>query len=184
MKRFNGEPGGLSHEDYGIIDTIAKIPHKILKHHEVPGLAHMVLHELGHDNVFGLKRAAYFVDNPDFDHLVGVAGFCKNECIFHKKNHWNDPHSFKQDMEAAKFHNNVRIVATQSFNKKHIDTNSFADIALLSDELEITNPSFFTWNMHHGNHGLLIFEPSKEISVWRHSLLSNIIGLLSMCGRH
>ena len=184
MNHSNSESGCLSHEDYGIVDVVSKIPHKILKHNEIPGLAHLILHELAHDNAFGLKKAAYFVDNPDFDHFVGVAGFCKDECKHHQENPWIEPQTFKQDMTQAQFNNDVRRVALQSFNKKHIDTHNFHDISQLGNDLGITNPSFFAWNMHHGNHGLLIFEPSKEISVWRHSLLSNIAGLLSLCGRH
>jgi hypothetical protein len=184
MKRFNAEASGLNREDYEIIDIVTKLPHKILKHHEVPGLAHIVLHDLAHESGFGLEKAAYFVDNPDFDHMVGVAGFCKNECHLHKKNVWNEPHNFKQDMEQAEFNTIIRGVFKNSFNKKHIDTHDFHEISDLGQAVGITNPSFFTWNMHHGNHGLLIFEPSKEISVWRHSLLSNVVALLSMCGRH
>ena len=172
----------LSEHDRGLIDVVTGLPHKILRYHTLDGLAQMVLHELGHENGFGFDRATYLIDNPDFDHLVGVAGFDRQECALHKKNIWEHPECFCEDMQSAAFNNNVRKIVNASFSRKEIDLNNAEDVKALGFELGIKSPHFFSWNMKHGNHGLFIFEKDAIACQWRQGLLKNMSALLSMCG--
>jgi len=179
------EPFGstiLSDHDRAFIDIVTGLPHKILRHHALDDLSQMVLHELGHDTGFSLSRATYLIDNPDFDHLLGVAGFDAAECALHQKNIWEHPECFCKDMANAEFNAKVRKIANNSFTRKDINLNDAHDVRALGYELGIKDPSYFSWNMKHGNHGLFIFENNEKLCRWRHGLLKNITSVLSMCG--
>ena len=42
-------------------------------------MSEFVLHDICNPNCFNLQKAAFLVDNPDFDCLKGVAGFSADE---------------------------------------------------------------------------------------------------------
>lgn len=168
--------------DLNLANHLSGLLHKVLFYHEVDGLPDMILHELGHDNCFGLKKATYLVDNPDFDHLLGVAGFCKNECPYHKNDLWQNPYTFKNDMKKAQYHNDVKNFLRDSLRRRDINLNDSEDVKELGVNLGIESPNYFSWNMKHGNHGLLIFEQgNRPINTWRRNFLANIAALLSFC---
>jgi hypothetical protein len=160
-------------EQYLLVDSLSQVPHKILKNYHLESLSQMVLHELGHQGCFGFNKAVYFIDNPDFDHLIGVAGFCKADCKHHKNDMWSNPDSFSGDMKCANFNNDIRKIA--------LKCNSF-DLRELGKSAGMKNPEFFRWDMKHGNHGILMFEQGKELSSWNKNLLMNAAALLSLCG--
>ncbi len=170
-------------DDHRLANHLSGLLHNVLKFHEVDGLAEIVLHELCHDNCFGIKKATYLIDNPDFNQLVGAAGFCKQECCQHKHDLWDGPHTFKKDMEKAEFHNVVKTLMKDSFKRQNIDLNNSETILDLGRGLGMEKPRFFSWTMKHGNHGLLIFEQGdKQICDWRAGMLTNASALLSFCG--
>jgi len=171
----------LEQEYHRLIDHVSQLPHKILEHHHVDSLVEMILHEIGHDKGFGLKRAIYLVDNPDFDHLVGAAGFCKGECKFHKSDIWHAPHTFSHDMKDAEFHNNVKKFFKNSLKRKDVNLEDARDIQELAKVTGVNDPQFFSWNMKHGNHGILIFDQEGELSPKKRNLLNNSVALLSLC---
>jgi hypothetical protein len=173
---------GMTEKDKSLVDLVTSLPNKILRYHNIDGLSQMVLHELGHDTAFGFDKATYLIDNPDFDHLVGVAGFCKNECAMHKNNIWDSPECFCSDMKEAHFNNDVRKLLNNSFTRKEINLNDAHDVKELGHQMGIENPQYFSWNMKHGNHGIFLYEPNDQICLWRHGLLKNMSALLSMCG--
>ena len=149
----------LDKDYYKLVEHMSQLPHKILQHHYLEALPQIILHELGHNHTgFGFKRAVYLVDNPDFDHLVGSAGFCCEECKHHKENMWHEPHTFVEDMKEAQFHNEMRKIIRQSLKRKDIDLNNHNDVKELGRYLGFACPDSFSWNMKHGNHGILIFE--------------------------
>ncbi len=173
----------LHEDDLRLANHLSGLLHKVLAYHDVDGLPDMVLHELGHDNCFGLQKATYLVDNPDFDHLLGVAGFCKKECSCHKEDLWENPFIFKADMKEAQYHNDIKKFLRESLRRKDINLNDSGDVKDLGIHLGINNPAHFGWNMKHGNHGLLIFDKGeKPITSWRKELLANVAALLSFCG--
>lgn len=160
-------------EQYLLVDSLSQVPHKILKNYNLEYLSQMVLHELGHQGCFGFNKAVYLVDNPDFDHLVGMAGFCKGDCEHHKTNIWDCPGCFESDMSNAVFNNEIKKIAMKC--------NSF-DLRALGKMAGMKNPEFFKWDMKHGNHGILMFEQDKSLSSWKKNLLVNATALLSLCG--
>lgn len=169
-------------DDHRLTQHLSELLHKILRYHDIDGLSDMILHELGHDNCFGLKKATYLVDNPDFNHLVGVAGYHEIECPYHKEDLWLDPHTFKNDMKKAQYHIDVKNFLHDSLRRRDIDLNNSKDVIVLGKNLGISEPEFFSWNMKHGNHGILIFEKNNKVDAWRKGLLANVAALLSFCG--
>lgn len=179
MKPMNNVPGGQ--DEHAVIETLLKLPHKIIRHHELDVLTHIVMHEIAHHSLFGLKRALYLVDNPDFDHLKGVAGYCEKECQHHQEDLWKDPQQFKSDMHVADFHHKTQAYLGKSFKPKHINVHDFDQIVDLAHGLGLEDPHFFSWEMKHGNQGLFIFEKNKDLGVKEHNLLSNAVVFLSLC---
>ena len=119
MKSHIPNPHNLAEtgvRDEAHVTHLLGLPHKILSHHEIEALAPIVLHELGHVNPFGLTKACYFIDNPDFDCLRGVAGYNKEECFNHKDDVWEDPHSFALDMKDAPYHKQMLQFADKSLH--------------------------------------------------------------------
>jgi hypothetical protein len=173
MANTGMEHASFGDEQYLLVNSISQVPHKILKNYNIESLSQMVLHELGHQGCFGFSKAAYLVDNPDFDHLVGMAGFCKNDCKYHKSDIWDSPSCFESDMRSANFNNEIKKIAMKC--------NSF-DLKIMGKLAGMKNPEFFKWDMKHGNYGILMFEQDKALSPWKKSLLVNAAALLSLCG--
>jgi hypothetical protein len=165
-----------------IMHTLLQLPHKILCHHDVEDLAHLVLHELGHDNNFSLDKAIYLVDNPDFDCLKGIAGYSRQECQFHADNFWDDAAKFNHDMKAASFHNAIKnYLQNNSIKRKEVNLHDPDDLTQLGTTLGLKNPSFLTWRIKHGNHGVLLFEERQPQCARKRDLLNQATALLSLC---
>ncbi|MBL4587744.1 hypothetical protein JKY79_00170 [Candidatus Babeliales bacterium] len=181
----NGADSTVHHkDDQSMMEHLVSLPKRILRYHELDDLTHMVLHSLSHNQCFGLKKATYLVDNPDFDHLKGVASFTKDECCLHKEDIWEKPECFVPDMEKAPYHHDIKKFLKMSLKKKNIDLHSDQDIKDLGKDLGMENPSYHCWHTRHGNHGLLLFEGEKELDDWHKKLLDNFAALLSMCTHH
>lgn len=166
--------------DAQLVSRLLELPHKILCHHDVDGLEQLVLHELGHDQHFGLEKAGYFIDNPDFDCLKGIAGYCKSECKMHKDNLWNDPRSFVQDMQKAQFHQQLSHYLDHSLSHNELEGVKGDALVNLGQKLGMGNPSFITWKMKHGNNGILLYEENPA-HARRRDLLQHFVALLSLC---
>ena len=165
-------------KDNAVLQKLAHLPRHMLHHYDQVELAPLVLHTLGHN--LGLKRASYLVDNPDFDCIKGVAGYCHRECDYHKSDLWSDPHAFSQDMEQAPFHRKMRCYMHTSMKQRHDDY--VRSLAALGKELGIENPDVRVWDLRHDNHGILIFEkndacPCKE----EREMIDSAIALLGLC---
>ncbi|MFH1643916.1 MAG: hypothetical protein ABIA74_01955 [bacterium] len=169
-------------QQQSIIRYLSALPHKILQFHDLDGLAQMILHELAHKPAFNLKRATYLVDNPDFDHLIGVAGFEEQECHLHKVDLWQSPDLFSNDMQEANFHNDIKKFLKNSLKKNDINLNNSQEVSGLGHFLGMKEPDYFSWNMKHGNHGILLFDKGEhDLPEWKRELLMNAAALLSLC---
>ena len=164
-----------------VFEKLTEIPSKILLHHEVQDLPQIVLHDLSHNDVFNFDKAVYLVDNPDFDCLKGVAGYSSDECKFHKHDIWEDPDHFHQDMQPAGFNSQLTQFLRSGLKRKDINTHDDEDLTQLGQSLGLKNPAFLTWQMRHGNHGILIFETSEQILGKKQDLLKHAGPLLSLC---
>lgn len=167
--------------DQELLMMLLNLPNKILSHHEVHGLAQLILHDVSHDKHFGFKRASYLIDNPDFDCLRGVAGFVDDECKHHQEDLWINPHSFMHDMREAEFHNKLLKMASKSIRRNaqdnHLDI--IRDVAL---DLGMINPHVYAQDLRHGNHGILIVEEGiKRLDHDDHELLAHITAIMGLC---
>ena len=165
-----------------VINVFSKLPHKILQNHSLKYLSQMVLHDICRDSCFGLKNAIYIIDNPDFDIITGVAGFCETKCHLHQENIWEDPENFCNHMQDASFNEEVQKFSHESLTRKGICLKTSNEILEIGKEMGLENPHFISWQMKYGNHGLLIFEEKEELSEWGRTMLANVSALLSLCG--
>lgn len=162
-----------------LVKTLLKLPDKILHHHEVDHLPNLILHDLGHDQHLNLKRAMFLVDSPDFDCLKGIAGFCKDECKHHHNDVWSDPHRFNSDMQGAEFHKKINHFLHHSMKRRADDPKVLTE---LGQSLGIEKPHVFTWDMRHGNHGILLYDTDNDcLCQADNELLHNIAALLGLC---
>jgi len=166
--------------DERLLRTLLNLPLKILRNHDVEGLPHIILHEIAHANHVGFKRAYYFVDNPDFACMKGVACFCNehhNEAI----DPWHDPQTFVQNVQQSPFYDEM-----QKFVQHNVEREKGAckidALSILSKKLGMNEPQVFTWDMRHGNKGILIYEEGdKQWCRNNPELLDHISALLGLC---
>ncbi len=177
------DDGKVSPLDYlenpELVKMLLSIPRKILHHHEVEGLPQIILHELA--DKLNLKRASYLIDNPDFDCLKGVAGFCCNQKNTPDHDAWHDPHNFKKHIEQAEFNADMQKFLHASVKKKIGDYANKEDLIALGKNFGMENPQVYTWNMRHGNHGILIFETSDNHASVNNDLIDHATALLGLC---
>ena len=143
-----------------VLHCVCSLPRKMTQIHGVQNMTEFLLHHLAHKNCFNFSKAAYFVDNPDFDLLKGVAGFHKLEA-FENNDHWQNAEQFTSHMKDASFNRRVRSVGQKSTKKQQeaIDQNL---IDALAQELELEKPQHCSWKMKYDNHGLLVFELADQ----------------------
>jgi len=144
-----------------LLKTLAGMPKKMLSVHGKDNVTELVLHELCDEGCFNITKAAYFIDNPDFDCIKGVAGFNRANEYGKKEHMWKDTDSFSSHMLTCPFNQQVRSVQKQSFKK-----NGMSDEAIvqeLSRELAFANPRFYSWQLKHDNHGIFVFEEPTDM---------------------
>lgn len=147
----------------------------MLKLHGADNISEFVLHELACKDCFNLAKAAYFVDNPAFDCLKGVAGFAQEEACQLSIPIWDDPDRFSNHMQSASFNQKVRnCVQLSCKNCATPDEELLHELAM---QLGMTNFDYCTWQMKHDNHGYLLYQtcgqlPDKDMLISGLSLLS------------
>ncbi len=147
----------MSSHDY-VIDRLRQLPRKMLLLHGLGNVNEFVLHELA-KNCFNLKKAAYFIDNPDFNCVKGVAGVSHAE-LNDVDDIWAQPEMFTQQMMQSPFNQHVRSFSCKS-SKKH--SEPYEKIAeTIAQELGLNAYNFYCWNMKHDNHGFLVCEKNDD----------------------
>lgn len=164
-----------------IMNKLNILPRKILSLHGYDNIPEFVLHDLCHPECFNLSRAAYFVDNPDFDCIKGIVGFSQHEAV-PSDTIWQDPDSFTLIMQSSPFNRIVREYHDKSqYNRKKSDKEIAQKLA---QDLQFVHPCFSTWTMKHDNHGILIYEASNQGSAHDAEIqhhLHNGVCLLGFC---
>lgn len=167
--------------DNFLVQNLLGLPEKILKYYYLDDLSQMVLHHISADSCFNLDKSAYFIDNPDFDHLQGIAGFSKEESSLNPVDLWSDPNKIKNKIRNGSFINKIRKYFDSSFARKKIKFNDSVEITDLGKKIGLNNPEFCGWEMKHGNFGLLIFESGSPLPESRKKILKDVAPLLSFC---
>lgn len=161
-----------------LLKTISSIPRKIVTLSGADNVSEFVLHELCNKDCFNLKKAAYFIDNPDFNCLKGIAGFCSLELDGNSID-WSSPTQFTQTMQASKFNTSVRSVLKDSYKKKFGKEKLIVD-DLVSD-LGFVDHSLCVWPLKHDNSGLLVYEKGDNDDGFVKDHLMDALFLLSFC---
>jgi len=160
-----------------VLLCVTSLPEQLIKFHGQENMLEFLLHSMCQQNCFNFSKAAYFVDNPDFDHLKGVAGFHHPESYEH--NHWEDPKTFSDHMKRAPFNNQVREVARASIKKNNQVEKEVA--SELSKELAFKNSHFLSWPVKYNNHGLLLFETAEDQDERVKAQVQSGLHLLGFC---
>ena len=163
---------------HGILSQLSSLPKKVLSLHGRQHVSDFVLHELCNSHCFDLKKAAYLVDNPDFDCLKGVAGFYDAEA-YPVDTMWQNPDLFVSHVEKAPFNTKVRSILKPSRIRSH--TSEQETTQMIGDYLGIIKPGFCSWSMKHDNQGILIYETEPNSCPVSSEILVNGACLLGFC---
>lgn len=161
-----------------LLKCMCDLPKRLIDHHGKLNLTEFLLHSLCTKCCFNFSKAAFFVDNPDFDHLKGVAGFFVHES-YPDGEHWNSPDNFSSHMETSPFNQKVRAVLEKSPKRGGKPHDSI--VRSLAEDLEMESPLHRVWNVKHGNHGLLVFEANEDDRAFIDGHLEKALYLFGFC---
>jgi hypothetical protein len=162
-----------------VLDCLSRLPRKIMSVHELENVPEFVLQDICNEHCFNIIRAAYLVDNPDFNQLKGIAGFCREEAYDHPEHIWEDYTSFTAFMRQSAFNNQVRSLLLDSIDANHHMHDHI--IARVAPQLGFTNPAWCTWDLKHYNHGLIIYEKADLAEDTFDEHFINTLYLLGFC---
>ena len=152
------KPENMMYSHAHVVDHLRRLPRKMLLLHGLDNVTEFVLHELCSKNCFNLQKAAYFIDNPDFNCLKGVVGVSNAE-LNDVEDIWTSPDIFTQKMMQSPFNQHVRSFMYESHKK---DGKSYDKAAqVIAQELGFGDYGFYSWDMKHNNHGFLICEKNS-----------------------
>ena len=139
-----------------LLKCFTHLPQQILTLNGIENVTEYVLHQLCDEGCLNLSKAAYFIDNPDFDCLKGVAGFNRSEETYSCDIPLQDHTGFAEHMKSCEFNKKVRDIATQSARRAQQTPEQTVDF--LAKKLGFENPLYHAWVIRHDNYGLLLFE--------------------------
>ncbi len=143
-----------------IVHFLSSLPRKILGLHGRGNVVEFVLHELGRQECFDLEKAAYVIDNPDFDCLKGIAGFLRPEAFDLKYDIWADPDDFSEHMKKSEYNKKVRCYQRESCVKKGEKNDQI--VKEIAHDLGFEHPFYYVWQMKHDNQGILLYEKHDD----------------------
>jgi hypothetical protein len=160
-----------------VLHALSALPEKMLRLHGTENVSEFVLYELCHKNCFNLPKAAFFVDNPDFNCFKGVAGFNKKE---HEEtvSLWDDPEAFTHFMANNNFNKQVRSINQCSGQaKQQAHEKLLADIA---HQLDVRDLGYHRFPLKHGNNGFIMYD-KHEVDMNDLEMVSRGACLLGFC---
>lgn len=160
-----------------MLHHLAQLPRLMIHVHGRDNISEFILHELCSEPCFNLRKAAYFVDNPDFRMIRGVAGF-SNDQAFKDSEIWQYPDRFSEHMQQADFNGKVRAI--------HVDNPEISEdeqkfLQELARALGFSGCSSCSWKMRHDNHGILMYEKNDPADSLVEDHLVDGMSLLSFC---
>lgn len=166
-----------------IMRNLCVMPRKIVALHGDCNIPEYILHDLCHESCLNLSKAAYFIDNPDFDCFKGVAGFEQQACCCPPSEElWNNNNSLVHLMNDHDFNKRVQSIKHQSPHRmKKTDEET---IDWIAHELNFGKPEYFSWQTKFDNHGLLVYERADENQDLVNEHMKNCVYFLSLCPVH
>lgn len=161
-----------------LLFVLGKLPRHMTGNHSLDNLTEFVLHGICNE-CFSIPKAAYFINNPDFNCLKGIVGYHQKEAYCAKQNAWNEQKDFTSCMRKSTFNNQVREYLDTSFVQG--SEQERVRVQELSTELGFENPLYHTWHVKHGNHGVLLFESPEENRQHADDHLYDFLHLLGFC---
>lgn len=162
-----------------ILNHLSRLPRRILHMQGNDNITELVMHELCNEYCFNLEKAAYLIDNPDFDCLKGIAGFARSEAYSAGQNIWDDPKKFTQHVQAASFNNKVRSYYRNSFTKQGESEEVVAKY--IAKDLGLEEYGYLSWHMKHDNHGLFIYQKACADDTCADDYILDGLSLLGFC---
>lgn len=162
-----------------MLNCLSGLPRRMLALHGIDNVTEFVLHDLCQEHCFNFNKAAYFVDNPDFNCTKGVAGFSRQETFGKNDAIWEDPQGFSQHMQASSFNQKVRQMGRCSLKK--IDDGHKTMAEQMASDLGFSNYAFCSWSMKHDNDGFVLYEKADVADTFADNHLLNGLSLLSFC---
>jgi hypothetical protein len=167
------------HEHYQrLLSTVGSLFKNIQASDHHDHVADFVMHQLCNESGFNLNRAAYLVDNPDFDCVQGVTGYCKDEMGKKSFDIWKNKPAFEQHVCASRFNQDVKNFKHTSVlrsGQPHADA-----VHAIADTLHIDNPAYYTWDMKHDNHGIFVYQ-KQDVPGAALDHLQDTVCLLGFC---
>lgn len=171
--------GELLEKQNAMLSCLIGLPRKMLAMHGADNMTEFVLHDLCNECCFNLSRAAYFVDNPDFNCIKGVAGFSRDEVLNKCSTIWDNPQAFSDCMRSSSFNQKIRSINQCSLKKDGFNHKELA--AQLAQELGFKNHAYCSWSMKHDNEGFVIFEKAYPEETFADEYVLSGLTLLSFC---
>lgn len=163
-----------------LLYRLSAMPRKIISLYDHDNVIDFVLHELCNEKCLDFEKAAYFIDNPDFDYCKGVAGFTKQE-QYPESDIWRDPQAFKSHMNNSTFNQKVKsIQCAGTKNKGNITTL----VDALGNDLQISDPTVFSIDLRHGNQGIFLCKPASQKTLKSEDDMINWLSYLGLCPVH
>jgi len=159
-----------------VLNRLSALPRKMVSLHGRENITEFVLHELCQKDCLNFEKAAYFIDNPDFNCLKGLAGFWRPEAYSSQEDIWANPKSFSAYMQESPFNKKIRNFAHISSRKNHESDEQV--VQLIAQGFEFGNPGYYSWDMKHDNHGLLVYE--KQIKTGDACSVEHVLNGLSL----
>lgn len=163
------------HDHHELLSYLNHLPKRMISLQERDNITEFLLHGLCNNSCFNFERAAYLVDNPDFDCLKGVAGFCASQQM---ENHWDQPDQFTKKMSECQFNQRVREFTSNGIDS--LATSEQQAMEHLASQLRLDNHEYRLWSVKHGNRGILLFKrigPANGCEEY----IFNALHLLSFC---
>lgn len=163
----------------GLLNYLGDVSNNIVQHHHRENLSEFLLHDVCSNQAFGIRKAAYLVNNPDFACLKGVAGHYDPES-FEKGVTWHNPKDFTSHMQQSSFNKHVRSYLNDALLMSNSKDISKQTVHELVEYLQIDDPAYHSWDLKHNNQGLFIFERPENHAVLQGHLLK-FLQMLSFC---
>ncbi len=161
-----------------VLLCMTSLPQQMVRNHGIENMPEFLLHNLAQQGCFNFTKAAYFVDNVDFNHLKGVAGIARHE--LYDADHWKNQEHFSQYMKQSQFNQKVRTIERASADIKNKKPDQV--VQEIGKILEFANPNYVMWHIKYDNAGLLVFEseqPQEPETLKEH--LYNALHLFGFC---
>ena len=136
-----------------ILESLSRLPEHLIKYHTEDRLADLVLHHLCKDDCFGMQKAAYLVNNPDFACLKGVSGWHKDH-VAYESCPWSDQEAVRSRLEQSPFHKSIQNIDACAVDHQ-VDGQEILDIA---QQLGFENPAYVVFPIKHDNEGIFLYE--------------------------